>query len=142
MKTIGLLFTIAAALFAVAEAKAQTAITFAKGASSKTITVTIPAKGEKKFSLAVNAEQVINIGISGDISVSRSNDFPVISLNLSNGEDGVDNWQDGEGYLSILTGSKKSYVFSVANSSGRARTFSMKVSVTNNRDDYMGGTDE
>lgn len=142
MKKLALLFTFALALIAASETNAQTAIVFAKGASSKTMTVTIPAKGTKKYSLFVNADQVINIDVSGDISVSKSNDFPVIGLNLANGEEGVDNWQDGEGYLSVLTGSKKSYVFSVSNSSGRARTFTMKVRVTNDRDDYLGGTDE
>lgn len=142
MKKLALLFTIALAFIAASETYSQTPIVFAKGASSKTMTVTIPANGTKTYSVSVRADQVINIGVSGDIGLSKTNDIPVISLNLSNGEDGVDNWQDGEGYLSILTGSKKAYVFSVANSSGRARTFTMKVSVTNDREDYQGGTDQ
>lgn len=120
---------------------AQTKVVFAKGASSKVLTITIPANGEKSFSVQVRKSQVINVGISGDISVSKTNEFPVIGLNLLNGEDGVDNWQDGEGYLSILTGTDGNFIFSVSNSSKRARTFKMKVSVTNNQDDYMGGTD-
>ncbi len=106
---------------------AQTKVVFAKGASSKVLTVTIPANGEKSFSVQVRKSQVINVGISGDISISKTNEFPVIGLNLLNGEDGVDNWQDGEGYLSILTGTDGNFIISVSNSSKRARTFKMKV---------------
>lgn len=124
------------------QANAQTKIQFAKGASSKTLTVTIPANGEKTFSVQVKKDQVINVEVSGDVNVSKTNEFPVISLNLTNGEEELDNWQDGEGYLSILTGKNGTYIFSVANSDKkRARSFSMKVSVTNNRSDYMGGED-
>lgn len=130
------------AFVCVSEANAQTKILFAKGASSKTMSVTIPAKDEKTFSVQVRSGQVINVTVSGDINVSKTTEFPVISVNLTNGEEGVDNWQDGEGYLSILAGKNGTYVFSVANSDKkRARTFSLKVSVTNDRSDYMGGED-
>lgn len=142
MKKIFILLSLTIGLLFVSEAAAQTKIVFAKGASSKTLTVTVAAESNKEFALAVSAEQVINVSVSGDISVSKSNDFPVIGLNLTNGEDGVDNWQDGEGYLSILTGNKGTYIFSVSNSSKRARTFTMKVSVTNDREDYQGGIEE
>ncbi len=142
MKKIFILLSLTIGLLFVSEAAAQTKIVFAKGASSKTMTITVAAESNKEFALAVSAAQVINVSVSGDISVSKSNDFPVIGLNLTNGEDGVDNWQDGEGYLSVLTGNKGTYVFSVSNSSKRARTFTMKVSVTNDREDYEGGTEE
>lgn len=126
----------------VSEANAQTKIVFAKGASSKTMSVTIPAKGEKTFSVQVKEGQVINIGVSGDINVSKTTEFPVISVNLTNGEEGVDNSQDGEGYLSILAGKNGTYVFSVANSDKkRARTFKMEVKVTSDRADFAGGED-
>lgn len=142
MKKLFVLFTLAVGLFLVSETNAQTKIVFAKGASSKTITVTVPAKSEKKFSLIVKQDQVINFGISGDIGVSKTNNFPVIYLNATNAEDGVDQTQDGEGYLSILTGRSGTFTISVSNSSNRARTFKMKISVTNDRNDFAGGTTE
>jgi len=130
--TIGFVF--------VSEANAQTKVIFAKGASSKKMSVTIPAKGEKTFSVQVKEGQVINVGVSGDINVSKTTEFPVISVNLTNGEDGVDQTQDGEGYLSILAGKNGTYIFSVANSDKkRARTFNMEVKVTNDRADFLGG---
>lgn len=142
MKKLFVLFTLVIGLFLVSEANAQTKIVFAKGATSKTITVTVPAKSEKSFSLIVKSEQVINVGITGDIFVSKSEQFPVISLNSTNAEEGVDQTQDGEGYLSILAGRSGTFKFSVSNSSNRARTFKMKVAVTNDRDDFAGGTSE
>ena len=123
-------------------ANAQIPIQFAKGASEKTLTVTVPAKGEKQFSIAVKKDQVINFGVSGDINVSKTTEFPVISINLTNGVEDVDNWQDGEGYLSILAGKNGVYIVSIANSDKkRARTFTLKAAVSNNKDDYQGGTE-
>jgi len=141
MKTILIFSSLLAGFLFVSEARAQTPVVFGRGTSSKTITVTVPARGSKSFSVAVNRRQVINVNLSGDIAVSRTNEFPAVSVNLTNGRDGVDNWQDGEGYLSVLTGSKKTYIFNVANSSRRARTFKMRVKVTSNPDDYFGGTE-
>jgi len=142
MKKLFIILSLMFAFVFVSETKAQTKVVFAKGASSKTMSVTIPAKGAKTFSVQVKSGQVINIGISGDINVSKTTEFPVISVNLTNGEEGVDNWQDGEGYLSILAGKNGTYIFSVANSDKkRARTFNMEVKVTNDRADYAGGED-
>lgn len=119
---------------------AQTAITFAKGTSEKTLTITVSAKGEKLYSITVKKGQVINVGVSSDINISKTNEFPAISTNLNNGVENADNWQDGEGYLSILAGRNGAYIINVANSDKkRARTFKLKVSVSNNKDDYMGG---
>lgn len=139
MKKAFILLSLAIGLFFVAESNAQTKIMFAKGASSKTMTITVPAKSERKYSLAVSAEQVINIGVSGDIGVSKTNDFPVISINLDNGVEDEDQWQDGEGYLSVLTSRKGTYIFGVYNSSNRPRTFTMEVEVTNDREKFAGG---
>jgi hypothetical protein len=140
MKKLFILLVLAVAFVFVEQTNAQTKIVFAKGASSKTTTVTIPAKGEKTFAVQVKKNQVINIGVSGDINVSKTTEFPVISINLTNGVEDVDNWQDGEGYLSILAGKNGTYIFSVANSDKkRARNFKMKVSVSDNKDDYEGG---
>lgn len=131
---------LAAAFVFVERTNAQTKVVFARGASSKTLTVTIPAKGEKSFSVQVKEGQVINVGVSGDINISKKEEFPVIYLGLTNGEDGVDQTQDGEGYLSILAGKNGTYVFNVTNSDKkRARTFKMKVKVTSDRADFAGG---
>jgi len=142
MKKLFILMSLAVSLFFVAETNAQTKIVFAKGASSKTMTITVPANSERLYSVAVRKDQVINIGAEGDIFVSKTEEFPVISLNLTNGEEDVDQTQDGEGYLSILTGRTATYIFNVSNSSNRVRTFTLKVSVTNDRADFAGGTDE
>jgi hypothetical protein len=140
MKKTFILFSLAFGLFFVSSANAQTGIKFAKGKSSKTITIAVPAKGEKKYSIMVKKGQVINVGVSGDIQVSKTEEFPVIYLGLQNGVDGVDNSQDGEGYLSILAGKSGTYIFSVTNSDKkRARTFKLKVSISNNREDFAGG---
>jgi hypothetical protein len=140
MKNLLILLGLAIGLFLVSNANAQTKVVFAKGAMSKTLTVSVPAKGEKKYSITVKNGQVINVGVSGDIQVSKTEEFPVIYLGLQNGVDGVDNSQDGEGYLSILAGKNGTYIFSVTNSDKkRARTFKMKVSVSNNRKDFAGG---
>jgi hypothetical protein len=129
MKKLLVLSSLIFGLFFVSEARAQTPIVFERGRSAKTITVTIPANGTRSFSLAVNRNQVINVDVPGNVAV-----------NLTNGSS-ADNWQDGEGYLSVLTGRKAAYVFSVSNPSRRARTITMRVGVTSNRDDYRGGTE-
>lgn len=140
MKKLSILFSLVVGLFLVSGADAQTPINFAKGKSEKTMTVTVKPNGEKTYSIRVKKGQVINVGVSGDIGVSKTNDFPVVSTNLTNGKDGVDNWQDGEAYLSILAGRTGTYIVSVANSdTKRARTFKMEVKVSNNKDDYEGG---
>ena len=141
MKKIVVLSSLLIGLVFVTNSNAQTAIQFAKGASSKTVSVTVGANEQKSFSVQVKKGQVINVEVSGDISVSKTNEFSVISINLANGEEGVDNWQDDSGTLSVLTGRSGKFIFNVSNSSKRSRTFSMKVKVTNNRDDYLGGED-
>ncbi|HRH42113.1 MAG TPA: hypothetical protein PKY82_10745 [Pyrinomonadaceae bacterium] len=142
MKKIFILFTLIIGFGFTVNAQTPTVIQFAKGASSKTMTVTIKPNSETKYSITVKKGQVINIGVSGDIGVSKTNDFPVIHTNLDNGVDDVDNWQDGEGYLSILAGKNGKYIFTVSNSDKkRARTFKMEVKVSNNKDDYEGGTE-
>ena len=142
MRKLFILLSLTVSFLFASEAKAQTPIQFAKGASSKTMTITMKPKSETKYSITVKKGQVINIGVSGDIGVSKNNDFPVIYTNLDNGVDGVDNWQDGEGYLSILAGKSGKYIFTVSNSDKkRARTFKLEVKVSNNKDDYEGGTE-
>jgi hypothetical protein len=140
MKKLFILLSLTIGFLFVSTANAQTAITFAKGASEKTLTITVPASGASKYSVTVKKGQVINVNVSGDIQVSKTTEFPIISTNLVNGVEDVDNWQDGEGYLSILAGRNGTYIVSVANGDKkRARTFKLKVAVSNNKDDYEGG---
>lgn len=144
MKKLPVLFGLFVILIFVSAVNAQTPtiVTFAKGAVEKTMTVTVKANGTNKYSLSVKKDQVINVGVEGDIGVSKTNDFPVVSINLDNGVENVDNWQDGEAYLSILAGKNGKYIVSVFNSDKkRARTFSIKFKVTNDRADYAGGED-
>ncbi len=140
-KTILLMiFAVAAIAASAVDNSAQTPVIFAKGASSKTMTITVGPKDMKTYSISVREGQVINVIASGDIAISKSNEFPVIGLNLANGVEDVDQWQDGEGYLSVLAGHTKKYVVSINNSDRkRARTFTMKVSVTDDKADYVGG---
>jgi hypothetical protein len=142
MKKILLLMIFAVAIVAASAvaASAQTPVVFAKGASSKTMTITVGPKDMKTYSISVREGQVINFTASGDIAISKTNEFPVIGLNLANGVENVDQWQDGEGYLSVLAGQTKKYVVSINNSDRkRARTFTIKVSVTDDKADYVGG---
>lgn len=123
-----------------ATANAQTPIQFSKGASSKTLTITVKPGNSNKYSIAVRKGQVINVSMDGDISVSKTEEFPVVYASLTNGVEDVDQSQDGEGYLSILAGKTKAYVIEVGNSDKkRARTFKLKVTVTNNKEDFLGG---
>jgi hypothetical protein len=139
MKKLSILLSLVFGLFLVSTANAQTPITYKIG-TEKVLTITVPAGKEKLYSMTVKKGQVINLGISGDIGVSKTNDFPVISLNLNNGVEDVDRSQDGEGYLSILAGRNGKYIVNVANSDKkRARTFKLKVTVSNNKEDFLGG---
>lgn len=142
MKKLSILFSLLIGLFFISTANAQTAtpVTFAKGASEKMMKITVKAGGTNNYSLAVKKDQVINVGIEGDINVSKTTEFPVISLNLANGVEDVDNSQDGEGYLSILAGRNGKYIVSVFNSDKkRARTFTITFKVTDNKADFLGG---
>ena len=135
-----MIFAIAAVAGSAADTSAQTPVVFAKGASAKTMTITVGPKDMNTYSISVREGQVINITVSGDIAISKTNEFPVIGLNLANGVEDVDQWQDGEGYLSVLAGQTKKYVVSISNSDRkRARKFTLKVSVSSDKADYMGG---
>lgn len=118
---------------------AQTPITFAKGASEKTMTITVAAGKANKYAITVKKGQVVNIGVEGNIGISKTNDFPVISVDMDYKE-GVDRTQDGEAYYSLLAGRNGKYIISVFNSDKkRARTFKLNVKVSNNKEDFLGG---
>ncbi len=118
-------------------ATAQTRISYAKGTSEKTITVTIPANGKKNFVLAVNKNQAIN----ANALLQNSDDLIFIGFNLDSAKESVDKWQDYEGGLTVLTGRKGDYIFSVINNTKKTMTFKMKIRV-GGASEYDGGGDE
>lgn len=139
MKKLSILFSLIIGFVFVSAANAQTPVTFAKGASGKTMTVTVKAGGENKYAITVKKDQVVNIGVEGDIGVSKTNDFPVVYINVDYKE-GVDRTQDGEAYYSLLAGRSGKYIITVSNSDKkRARTFKLNVKVTNDKADFLGG---
>ena len=131
MKKAFILFTFLCVAVLATETKAQTRVTFARGASEKIVTVTIPARGERSFVLGANRKQAITVSDLSRHGLS-------VSFNLANGDDGVDNWMDYEGGLEVLTGRRGDYVFTVSNGSNRARTVRMKVRVGRAKE-YQGG---
>ncbi|MBS1792657.1 MAG: hypothetical protein JSS81_02315 [Acidobacteria bacterium] len=133
MKTIIYLSFACVLLLGAFKAGAQTRISFAKGTSEKTVSVTLPAKGERSFVLAVDKNQALIVEILGDLGLA-------VSVNLVNGRDGVDNWLDAEGGLEVLTGRKGDYIFSISNNSARKRTVKIRVRV-GFASEYGGGTD-
>lgn len=142
MKKLSVLFGLFVILTFVSAVNSQTptVVSFAKGASEKTLTITVKPNAANKYSISVKKDQVINVGVEGDINVSKTTEFPVISINLNNGVENVDNWQDGEGYLSVLAGKNGKYIVSVFNSDKkRARTFTIKFKVTDDKADFAGG---
>jgi hypothetical protein len=142
MKKLFLVLSLTIGLFFVSNANAQTPITFEKGKMSKTLTLTLTANSDKKFSIAVKKGQVVNILFDGDVQVSKKDQFIIVGAEWLNATD-VDNTQDGEGYLSLFSGKKGTYIFSVGHTDKkRARTFKMKVTVSNKKDDFMGGYPE
>lgn len=106
-----------------------TAIKFDKGKSSKTLSVSLKKGQSKRYTLDVGKGQVINIEALTDGS----------TINLVNGKRGVDNWEDGDYGLSILTGRKGIFIVEIANKFDEDLTIPMKVTITNNPDDYEGG---
>lgn len=139
MKKLSILFCLIIGFVFVSAANAQTPITFAKGTSSKTMSVTVKAGGENKYSIVIKKDQVLNIDAEGDIGISKTNDFPVIAINVDYKE-GVDRTQDGEAYYSLLAGRNGKYIITVSNSDKkRARTFKLNVKVSNDKADFQGG---
>lgn len=140
MKNTLIVFALALGFVFAGSTNAQTPVVFAKGTTEKTMTITVKPKDMNTYALSVKSGQVINVSVSGDISISKTEEFPVIGLNLTNGVEDVDQWQDGEAYLSVLTGTTKKYVISINNSDRkRARTFKITFKVTDDIADYAGG---
>jgi hypothetical protein len=140
MRKLFILFSLVIGLCFVSTANAQTPIVFGKVAKEKIITITVRANRTNKYSISLKKNQVVNMAVEGDIGVSRDNDFPVISLNLTNGIENVDQSQDDEGTLSILAGRNGKFIISVFNSDKkRARTFRLKLVLSNDKAAFAGG---
>jgi hypothetical protein len=137
MKTLSILFSLIIGLFLVSAANAQTPITYKVG-TEKVLTITVKPNGTNKYAVTVKKGQVVNVSATGNIGVSKTNDFPVISINM-NYKDGVDRTQDGEAYYSLIAGRNGKYIISVGNSAKQSRTFKLKVTVSNNKEDFLGG---
>jgi hypothetical protein len=137
MKKLSVLFSLIFGLFLVSAANAQTPITYKVG-TEKVLTITVKAKSSNKYAITVKKGQVVNVMVEGNIGISKANDFPVISINM-NYKDGVDRTQDGEAYYSMIAGRNGKYIISVGNSAKESRTFKLKVTVSNNKEDFLGG---
>ena len=137
MKKLSILVGLFFGLFLVSKANAQTPITYKVG-TEKVLTITVAAGKANKYVITVKKEQVVNIGVQGNIGVSETNDFPVVSIDV-NYKDGVDRTQDGEAYFSLLAGRNGKYIITVYNGAKEARTFKLKVKVSNDKADFLGG---
>jgi hypothetical protein len=142
MKKLFLVLSLTIGLFFVSSAKAQTPITFAKGQTKKTMTVTIKAGGSSKYAITVKKNQVINVTTSGNTGIEPNKDsFSVVNPSIDYKE-GVDRTQDGEGYYSIYTGRSGKYIITVRNGAKQSRTVKLTVEVSNNKEDFLGGVIE
>jgi hypothetical protein len=137
MKKLSILLSLVFGLFLVSAANAQTPITYKVG-TEKVLTITVKAKSSNKYAITVKKGQVVNVGAEGNIGISKANDFPVISINI-NSKDGVDRTQDGEAYYSMIAGRNGKYIVSIGNSAKESRTFKLKVTVSDNKEDFLGG---
>jgi hypothetical protein len=141
MKKLLVLCSFAIAFLFVSNANAQTPITFAKGKTEKTMTITIKPKGENKYVITVKKGQVINVSTSGNVGLSKTNSWSVVNPSIDYKE-GVDKTQDGEGYFSIYTGRNGKYIITVGSSAKESRTVKLKVEVSYNKEDFQGGVIE
>ena len=113
-------------------AKAQDSrISFAKGASEKTISVTLTPKGKRTFVLSVGLKQSINITLLNE-NVSSELSFKLLNAGKA------DKFEDYQGGLTILTGRKGDYIFSVTHSKNNSVAFRIKVRV-GDASEYEGG---
>jgi hypothetical protein len=141
MKKLFLVLGLTIGLFLVSNANAQTPITFAKGQTEKTLTITVKPKGTNKYIVTARKGQVINVTTSGNIGLSKTNPWSVVNPSIVFKE-GVDKTQDGEGYFSIYTGRSGKYIITVGSSAKESRTVKLTVVVSNNKEDFEGGVIE
>lgn len=112
-------------------ATAQQRISFAKGASGKTISVSLPPNSKKSFVLSVGIKQAINVNLLTKQALSD------LSFNLLKANK-ADKFEDYGGGLTVLTGRKGDYIFSVSNNTNKSVPFRIKVRV-GNASEYEGG---
>ncbi len=108
-----------------------TRISFEKGKSEKTISVALPAKGKRTFVLSVGLKQAINVNALTNQSGLG------LSFSLLHAVK-ADKFEDYEGGLTVLTGGKGDYVFSVSNNKNASVAFRMKIRV-GAASEYEGG---
>ena len=87
--------------------------------------------GKKSFVLSVGLKQAINVNSLTSQSVLD------LSFNLLNAAR-AEKFEDYEGGLTVLTGRKGDYIFSVSNTTNKSVPFRIKVSV-GNASEYQGG---
>ncbi len=142
MKKLLVIFSFAIAFLFVSNVNAQTPITFAKGQTKKTMTITVKKGGEVKYAITVKKNQVVNVTTSGNTGITPNKDsFSVFNPSIDYKED-VDRTQDGEGYFSIYTGRSGKYIITVRNGAKQSRTFKLTVEVSDNKEDFQGGVIE
>jgi hypothetical protein len=142
MKKLFVLLSLTIGFLFVSTANAQTPITFAKGKSKKTMTITMKAGGSNKYAITVKKNQVINVTTSGNTGIEPNKDsFSVVNPSIDYKE-GVDRTQDGEGYFSIYTGRSGKYIITVSNGAKQSRTFKLTFEISNNKEDFQGGVIE
>lgn len=142
MKKLFVIFSFVIAFLFVSNVNAQTPITFAKGQTKKTMTITVKKGGEVKYSITVKKNQVVNVTTSGNTGITPNKDsFSVVNPSIDYKE-GVDRTQDGEGYFSIYTGRSGKYIITVSNGAKQTRTFKLTVEVSDNKEDFLGGVIE
>jgi hypothetical protein len=142
MKKLFVLLSLTIGFLFVSTANAQTPITFAKGKSKKTMTITMKAGGSNKYAITVKKNQVINVTTSGNTGIEPNKDsFSVVNPSIDYKE-GVDRTQDGEGYFSIYTGRSGKYIITVSNGAKQSRTFELTFEISNNKEDFQGGVIE
>lgn len=121
-------FILAVNLSAMAQAER---ISFAKGTSEKTISVSLPPNGKKSFVLSVGLKQAINVNL---LTNQVASDLSFKLLNAGK----ADKFEDYGGGLTVLTGRKGDYIFSVSNNTNKSVPFRIKVRV-GKASEYEGG---
>lgn len=138
MKKLTIMLSMVVGLAFASSGNAQPPITFAKGQKEKTLSITVKPKGTNKYVVTAKKGQVINVTTSGNVGLSKTNPWSVVNPSIDYKE-GVDITQDGEGYFSIYTGRNGKYIIEVGSSAKESRTVKLKVVVSNNKEDFLGG---
>lgn len=139
MKKLLFLFSLIIGLVFVSGANAQTPTPISyKVGTEKVMTITVKAGKSNKYAVTVKKGQVINVSTSGNIGLSKTNNWSVVNPSIDYKE-GVDRTQDGEAYFSLVAGRNGKYIITVSNGANNVRTFKLNVEVSNDIADFEGG---